>query len=102
MEKRIATPCNPALLRPALLLDAAAGAGQYGGTGLSADWQTAAHLAATCALLLAGGLRPDNVAEAVRQVHPWGVDVASGVESAPGRKDPARMRAFVTAARNAG
>ena len=79
---------QPGALRPALLLDAAAGTGQYGGTGLSADRQAAAHLAATHALLLAGGLRPDNVAEAVRQVRPWGVDVASGVESAPGRKDP--------------
>ncbi len=92
---------QPGASHPALLLDAATGAGQYGGTGLSADWQTAAQLAAAYPLLLAGGLRPDNVAAAVRQVHPWGVDVASGVESSPGRKDPALMRAFSQAARNA-
>jgi phosphoribosylanthranilate isomerase len=76
--------------RPALLLDAAAGAGHYGGTGLSADRSTARVLAGAYALLLAGGLRDDNVADAVRQVRPWGVDVASGVESSPGRKDPAQ------------
>jgi phosphoribosylanthranilate isomerase len=86
---------------PAILVDAAAGAGQYGGTGLSADHRTARMLASEYALLLAGGLRPDNVADAVRQVRPWGVDVASGVESSPGRKDPEKMRVFVRSARNA-
>jgi phosphoribosylanthranilate isomerase len=92
---------TPGETRPALLLDAAAGPGQYGGTGLSADWRVAAGLAIDYPLLLAGGLRPDNVADAVRTVRPWGVDVASGVESRPGRKDPARMRAFIEAARSA-
>ncbi|MFZ2362569.1 MAG: phosphoribosylanthranilate isomerase, partial [Anaerolineae bacterium] len=48
---------------------------------------------------LAGGLTPDNVAQAIAQVHPWGVDVASGVEAAPGRKDHGRVRAFVAEAK---
>lgn len=70
-----------------------------GGTGRPVDWQRAAGIAATRRVVLAGGLTPDNVAEAVLQVRPWGVDVASGVEAAPGVKDPARVRAFVRAVR---
>ena len=64
---------------PAWLVDAYH-PGEYGGTGLSADWSTAAGLARIAPLLLAGGLRAENVAAAVKQVRPWGVDVASGVE----------------------
>lgn len=86
---------------PALLLDASAAAGTFGGTGQMADWQVAAALAAELPLLLAGGLTPENVAAAVAAVRPWGVDVASGVESAPGVKDPRKMAAFVAAAREA-
>ncbi len=86
---------------PDLLLDAHH-ATLYGGSGLRADEALAARLARRCRLLLAGGLTPDNVAEAVRAVRPWGVDVSSGVEAAPGRKDHAKVRAFVAAAKAAG
>ena len=81
---------------PALLVDASV-KGMYGGTGETADWSAAAVLAQQYPLLLAGGLTPENVGEAVQRVRPWGVDVASGVESAPGVKDPAKMKAFVQA-----
>ena len=84
---------------PALLVDAAS-PGLYGGSGQTADWSAAAALARQYPLLLAGGLTPENVAGAMRQVQPWGADVASGVELGPGRKDPAKMRAFVQAARS--
>ena len=84
---------------PAFLVDASV-KGAYGGTGVMADWGTAAELAKQYPLLLAGGLTPENVAEAVRRVKPWGVDVASGVESSPGVKDPAKMSAFVQAIKN--
>ncbi len=70
-----------------------------GGGGQTGDWQLAAGLAGQHRLLLAGGLTPDNVAQAIAEVRPWGVDVASGVEATPGRKDHARLRAFVAAAR---
>jgi phosphoribosylanthranilate isomerase len=81
---------------PAFLVDASV-KGVYGGSGVTADWNGAAELAKKYPLLLAGGLTPENVAEAVRRVRPWGVDVASGVESAPGVKDAAKMKAFVKA-----
>jgi len=83
---------------PALLLDASV-KGLYGGSGVTADWSAAAELAKKYPLLLAGGLTPENVAEAVRQVRPWGVDVASGVEAGPGKKDAEKMSAFVRAVR---
>jgi phosphoribosylanthranilate isomerase len=83
---------------PALLVDASV-KGLYGGSGVTADWNGAAELAKKYPLLLAGGLTPENVAEAVSRVKPWGVDVASGVESAPGEKDPSKMKAFVHAVR---
>jgi phosphoribosylanthranilate isomerase len=83
---------------PALLVDAAV-KGIYGGSGVTADWSAAAELAKKYPLLLAGGLNPENVADAVRQVKPWGVDVASGVESAPGEKDTVKMSAFVNTVR---
>jgi phosphoribosylanthranilate isomerase len=73
--------------------------GALGGTGRTVDWSLVAPLAARRRLVLAGGLTPDNVAQAVAACRPWCVDVASGVESAPGVKDLARVRAFVEAAR---
>ena len=81
---------------PFMLIDAAV-KGVYGGSGVTADWTAAAKLAQQYPLLLAGGLTPENVADAVRQVQPWGVDVASGVESAPGEKDAEKMKSFVRA-----
>jgi phosphoribosylanthranilate isomerase len=85
---------------PDFLLDAAHPT-LYGGSGQLADLALAARLAARHRLLLAGGLTPDNVAAAIRTVRPWGVDAASGVEAAPGKKDPAKVRAFVQAAKAA-
>ena len=75
--------------------------GARSGRGEVADWTQAASLARMGELILGGGLDPGNVAEAVRRVRPFGVDVSSGVESAPGRKDPARIQHFVAAARDA-
>jgi phosphoribosylanthranilate isomerase len=81
---------------PAFLVDASV-KGIYGGSGVTVDWIAASELAKNYPLLLAGGLTPENVADAVEQVKPWGVDVASGVESAPGKKDSGKMKAFVRA-----
>jgi phosphoribosylanthranilate isomerase len=86
--------------QPAFLLDAQV-PNSYGGTGRLADWDKAAVLAADYPIFLAGGLTAANVAAAIAQVRPWGVDVASGVESAPGVKDHAKIRAFVQAASQA-
>lgn len=83
---------------PALLVDAAA-KGVYGGSGIVANWSAATELSKRVPLLLAGGLTPENIADAVRQVQPWGVDVASGVESIPGKKDAEKMKRFVAAVR---
>jgi phosphoribosylanthranilate isomerase len=68
-----------------------------GGTGRTIDWAAAAPIAAKRRTLLAGGLTPDNVAEATARVRPFGVDVSSGVEISPGIKDPARLRALFEA-----
>jgi len=76
--------------------------GPSSGQGRTCDWSQAAQLAARCQLILAGGLSPDNVAAAIEAVRPFGVDVSSGVEDSPGVKSPARMAAFVQAARAAG
>lgn len=84
----------------AYLLDSKV-AGRRGGTGVTLDWTLAARAASLGRIILAGGLTPDNVADAVRRVRPYGVDVSSGVECEPGRKDPAKVQAFVAAARAA-
>ncbi len=73
--------------------------GARSGVGLRPDWEHAAQIAHRTCLMLAGGLSPDNVGEAIIHVHPWGVDVSSGVESSPGVKDPVKIAAFVAAAR---
>lgn len=72
------------------------------GSGELFDWRLAEGIVDPSRLLLSGGLRPENVAAAIAHLHPWGVDVASGVESAPGVKDPGKVRDFVHAAREAG
>lgn len=84
---------------PAVLVDAGV-PGHYGGTGMLANWEQAAALAEKSPIFLAGGLTPENVANAVRSVRPWGVDVASGIEIVPGKKDVAGMMAFVQAVRD--
>ena len=89
------------------LLDASHG-GVSGGTGKSFDWERTAEVvrevqeATGGRVIVAGGLDAENVGEAIAVFAPWGVDVASGVEAAPGKKDPERMRRFVKAARAAG
>jgi phosphoribosylanthranilate isomerase len=80
-----------------VLVDSAA----RGGTGRPVDWGQLAQVATSAKMILAGGLNQENVAELVARVKPFGVDVSSGIEKAPGEKDPARMRSFVTAARAA-
>jgi phosphoribosylanthranilate isomerase len=85
---------------PALLVDAAV-AGEYGGTGHPSEWEQAARLARLKPIVLAGGLTPQNVRVAIQKVKPWGVDVASGVESRRGVKDRAKIRAFLSNARQA-
>lgn len=76
-------------------------AGQMGGTGHKAPWELLAGFDAGVPLILAGGLTPENVGEAIARVRPWAVDVASGVESSPGRKDPVKVLQFIRAARTA-
>jgi phosphoribosylanthranilate isomerase len=88
-----------------VLLDTAKG-GTSGGTGLAFNWGRAAEILARvwpsetrCHLIVAGGLRPENVAQAIEQLRPWGVDAVSGVEASPGQKDAARVRDFVKISR---
>ncbi|MFP5227770.1 MAG: phosphoribosylanthranilate isomerase [Acidobacteriota bacterium] len=88
----------------AVLLDSR-NASASGGTGQPLDWERARDVtgaeAGNMRIILAGGLNPQNVAQAIQTVKPWGVDVSSGVEQYPGKKDPARVRAFIEAARTA-
>ena len=73
---------------------------QPGGTGKTFDWRLAAKVKEHGPLLLAGGLTPDNVVESIHTADPWGVDVSTGVESAPGRKDHDRLRRFISAVKD--
>ena len=96
--------CRELAKRPAMVLLDALVVGEYGGTGRIADWSVAQAFAAQRGvppLVLAGGLTPENVAAAIQTVGPAAVDVASGVESRPGRKDPVLVEAFLRAARAA-
>jgi len=78
----------------AFLLDGSR-TGQFGGTGASADWNVARRAVAAHRIILAGGLTPENVGAAIRSVQPYAVDVASGVESKPGKKDQMRVKEFI-------
>ncbi len=99
--KHFLTTCRAVGRLPrAVLLDAHV-PGLHGGTGQTAPWDLLADFRPGVPLILAGGLTPENVAEAVRRVRPFAVDVASGVESSPGQKDLSRIRRFITAARQA-
>lgn len=84
----------------AVLVDAKVDA-MFGGTGQTAPWNLLENLQLDVPLILAGGLTPENVAEAIRRVRPYAVDVASGVESSPGRKDPEKISRFIEAVHDA-
>lgn len=88
----------------ALLVDSRT-AEAVGGTGIAYDWSAAAAqlqgAQSSKRIVVAGGLTPENVSEAIHILKPWGVDVVSGVEAAPGRKDPDKVRAFIASARTA-
>ncbi len=93
--------CTDAGCGPAAILVDAFVEGQEGGTGKQAPWELLADFTPGLPLILAGGLNPDNIAEAIRIVRPWGVDVASGVEASPGKKDRGKVMRFVANARAA-
>jgi phosphoribosylanthranilate isomerase len=87
-----------------VLLDSRVGQAS-GGTGVAFDWKAARSVLVKSAdglrVIVAGGLRPENVAEAIRELRPWGVDVVTGVEASPGRKDPEKLAAFLQIAKSA-
>jgi phosphoribosylanthranilate isomerase len=99
--QRYLDACRGADALPAAVLIDGHAAGQYGGTGQPAPWRLLADFRPGVPLILAGGLTPENVAEAVRLVAPYGVDVAGGVEQCPGRKDAEKIKRFVDTAREA-
>ena len=97
-----AVAANPAKYR--VLVDAKVGSSPSGGTGKSFNWVKARSVLTSqpeLRVIVAGGLDPDNVADAIRILRPWGVDVASGVESEPGRKDFDKLKCFIENARGA-
>jgi phosphoribosylanthranilate isomerase len=97
-----AVAAHPAQYR--VLIDAKVGSSNSGGTGRTFNWSKARSVLSSqpeLRVIVAGGLDPDNVAEAIRVLRPWGVDVASGVESEPGRKDHDKLRRFIENARGA-
>ncbi|HEV3142623.1 MAG TPA: phosphoribosylanthranilate isomerase, partial [Gemmataceae bacterium] len=94
MERYLDRSKTLRLLPNAILVDAHA-EGQLGGTGQTAPWHLLRDFRPGVPMILAGGLTPENVAEAIRTVQPYGVDVASGIESSPGKKDPDKMRRFM-------
>ena len=89
----------------AIVIDTVVGSPQgkprYGGTGQVSNWDTARRLVETISVrgFLAGGINPENVQQAIRQVHPYGIDLCSGVEASPGTKDPQKLRALMIAVR---
>ena len=96
--------CYPLMCMPRMMLVDASQPGQYGGTGQTLDWEALDYYWCEFGgmpLVLAGGLTPANVAAAIAAVRPWAVDVASGVESSPGKKSAALVREFVAEARSA-
>jgi phosphoribosylanthranilate isomerase len=97
LEDEVAAVVGRTGAAPTIVLEAAG----TGGRGRTPDWDRAAKLAKSTNLVLAGGLSPDNAADAIRTVRPWGVDVSSGVESSSGIKDPKLIVAFVAAVREA-
>jgi phosphoribosylanthranilate isomerase len=110
-DKRFEAVLRAAFAEPAVwavLLDTAK-SGASGGLGVVFDWERVAEILQRAypppgkrpRVILAGGLRPENVAQAIKTLQPWGVDVASGVEATPGKKDPVKVRAFLAAARAA-
>jgi phosphoribosylanthranilate isomerase len=98
---RYLAKCGECGAFPAAILVDAHVPGQYGGTGQLVPWRLLTEHRLPVPLILAGGLTPENVGEAVRLVRPFAVDVASGVESEPGQKDVEKMRRFIDAARSA-
>jgi phosphoribosylanthranilate isomerase len=89
----------------AFLLDSG-GTSMNGGSGKPFDWRASGESIAVIKrlgnVIVAGGLSPENVREAIKITHPWGVDVSSGVEARAGKKDPKKVRAFIQAVRDAG
>jgi phosphoribosylanthranilate isomerase len=92
---------SPPAFKPSAILVDAHVPGMHGGTGKTAPWHLLANFDPGVPVILAGGLNPDNVADAIRIVRPYAVDAASGVESSPGRKDADKLRRFIENARAA-